>query len=181
MPPPPNSRPGYHPQEASAGGRWFLVALGLSVALLGALFIWLMGRSYLRARAMHAWPEVQCVILSSTTDERRHDPNSPAEFRQLVSFGYEWQGEARTGDQISLRGSPWTSKPNVVADRELEYPVGKITTCRVNPADPDIAYLKPESLAPGYSIWFPALFVVGGLGIALSAARRKPSVPDRPQ
>jgi hypothetical protein len=45
------------------------------------------------------------------------------------------------------------------------------TTCRVHPRDPDFAVLKPDSLAPGYSIWFPALFVVGGLGMAGKAAR----------
>ena len=50
-----------------------------------------------------------------------------------------------------------------------EFPPGKMTTCRVNPRDPDFAVLKPDSLAPGYSIWFPGLFVVGGLGIALRA------------
>jgi hypothetical protein len=36
----------------------------------------------------------------------------------------------------------------------------------VNPAEPDFAVLKPDTKATGYSIWFPLLFVVGGLGIA---------------
>jgi hypothetical protein len=46
------------------------------------------------------------------------------------------------------------------------------TTCRVDPANPDFAVLKPDSLAPGYSIWFPALFVIGGPGIAVRALTR---------
>ena len=45
------------------------------------------------------------------------------------------------------------------------------TTCYVNPVEFNSAYLKPDSLAPGYSIWFPALFVVGGLGMVISALR----------
>jgi hypothetical protein len=43
----------------------------------------------------------------------------------------------------------------------------------VNPAEPSFAILKTDSLAPGYSIWFPALFVVGGLGITFRAALGK--------
>jgi len=152
-------------------GRVFLVAIGLSVALLGVLFVWLMGRSYLRAKEMRSWPQVLCVILTSETEQRKHDPESRAEFRQLVSFGYEWKGEAYTADHLGLRGSPWTSKPNLVEKRAAEFPVGMKTTCFVNPAEPTFAYLKPDSLAPGYSIWFPALFVVGGLGMVISALR----------
>ena len=162
-PPAPNSR----------AGRWYLAILGLVIALLGGLFIWLMARSFLRAREMRSWPQVACVIITSEVEERRHDENSPAEFRQDLSFGYEWQGVARTGDHLTLRGSPWSSKRELADQRVSEYPVGKTTTCRVDPANPYFAVLKPDSLAPGYSIWFPALFVVGGLGISFRAVARK--------
>lgn len=156
-----------------SSGKWYLVILGLTLALIGGLFVWLMGRSFLRAREMRSWPEVPCVILSSELEQRRHDQNSPAEFRQILSFGYQWQGRAYTGERLSLRGSPWSSKPNLIEARLREYPVGMATTCRVNPASPDFAVLKADSLAPGYSIWFPALFVVGGLGIAVRALKGK--------
>jgi hypothetical protein len=151
-------------------GRLYLVALGLSLALIGGVFVWLMARSYLRAREMRGWPEVPCVILSSELEERRHDEQSPLEFRHDLSFGYEWQKQPRTGDHLTLRGSPWSSKRELAESRLKEYPVGKSTTCRVDPKNPDFAVLKPDSLAPGYSIWFPGLFVVGGLGIAIRAA-----------
>jgi hypothetical protein len=163
----------------SAAGRWYLAILGLVIALLGGLFIWLMARSFLRAREMRTWPEVACVIITSEVEERRHDENSPAEFRQDLSFGYEWKGVARTGDHLTLRGSPWSSKRELADQRVSEYPVGKTTTCRVDPTNPDFAVLKPDSLAPGYSIWFPALFVVGGLGISFRAAFTKKSQPQR--
>ncbi len=151
-------------------GRWFLILLGLSIASVGGLFAWLMARSYLRAREMRTWPEVPCVILSSEIEERRHDPHSPVEYRLAVSFGYEWQGVGKTGDLVSLRGSSWTSKLDLMTERAAEHPIGAQTTCRVKPGDPDFAVLQPDSLAPGYSIWFPSLFVIGGLGIALRAA-----------
>jgi hypothetical protein len=147
--------------------------LGLTLAFIGGVFVLLMGRSFLRAREMRTWPEVPCVILSSEVTERRHDEQSSPEFRHDVSFGYEWQGAARTDDHLTLRGSPWSSKRVLAEQRVAEYPVGKTTTCRVDPTNPDFAVLKPDSLAPGYSIWFPALFVVGGLGITFRAAMGK--------
>lgn len=151
-------------------GRWYLAFLGLSLVLVGGVFVWLLGRSYLRAREMRGWPEVACVILSSELEEKRHDENSPLEFRQELSFGYEWQGLPRTGTHLTLRSNPWSSKRELMEARIREYPVGKSTTCRVNPTNPDFAVLKTDSLAPGYSIWFPGLFVVGGLGIIVRAA-----------
>ncbi len=159
----------------STAGRWYLAILGLVIAMLGGLFVWLMGRSFLRAREMHQWPEVACVILSSEVEERRHDENSALEYRQDLSFGYEWQGKPRTGSHLTLRGSPWSPDRDLIESRATEYPAGKITTCRVNPIEPDFAVLKPDSLAPGYSIWFPGLFVVGGIGITFRAITYRPS------
>mgnify|MGYP000037558479 FL=1 len=132
-----------------------------------------MARSFLRARETRTWPEVSCVIISSEIGVRQHDENSPQEFRQNLSFGYEWQGQSRTSDRLTLRGSPWSSKRVLAEERVAQYPAGKNTTCRVNPADPNFAILKLDSLAPGYSIWFPALFVIGGLGISLGAVMGK--------
>ena len=154
----------------NSGGRWYLAILGLTLALIGGLFVWLMARSFLRAREMRTWPEVACVILSSEVEERRHDRNSPPEFRQDLSFGYTWKGEARTADHLTLRGSPWSSNRALAEGRVAQFPVGMTTTCHVDPAAPDFAVLKTDSLAPGYSIWFPALFVIGGLGITFRAA-----------
>lgn len=158
-----------HASPSTLGGRIFLVALGLILAALGGIFVWLMGRSYLRAHDMRAWPEVQCVILSSELEERRHDPDSPMEYRQDISFGYEWKGTSHTGDHLTLRGSPWSSNRAEIESRVAGFPVGKSITCRVDPTHPDVAVLAPDSLAPGYSIWFPALFVIGGLGISIRA------------
>ena len=155
--------------EHNRSGRWYLVVLGLAIALIGSLFVWLMARSFLRAREMRTWPEVPCVILSSAIEERVHDPQSPPEYRHTVSFGYEWQGTPRTGDHLTLRGSPWSSKRELAKNRAAQYPAGQTTSCRVDPANPDFAVLKADSLAPGYSIWFPALFVIGGLGISARA------------
>ena len=163
---------GVPPMKASTV---FLVALGLAVAGLGGLFTALMWDSYQRASAMHAWPQAEAVILSSRIEERRHDEFSGTEYRVGLLYGYEWKGEAKTGERLTARGNPW-SKERARAEKVLEkYPEGAKTTAYVNPADPGFAVLKPDTKAAGYSIWFPMLFVVGGLGIAVRAV-----MPKRP-
>ncbi|MBX3743394.1 MAG: DUF3592 domain-containing protein [Akkermansiaceae bacterium] len=162
--------------KPSTAARLYLAAIGLSLALMGGVFFWLMWRSFDRARHMQSWPEVRCVIIESKAEERRIDPNSPAEYRVNVTYGYEFNGQARTGDHMTWRGNPWTSKPDVIQERLDAFKEGTSTTCRVDPQNPDFSVLKPDTKAPGYSIWFPALFVAGGLGITVRAftAGRKP-------
>ncbi len=167
------------PKPIHSSSRWFFVAIGLFLALIGSIFVWLMARSFLRAYEMRQWPEISCVILSSEVEEKQHDRSSPLEFRQKISYGYRWQNQAYTGERITLRGNPWTSKRNAIEERMQEFPSGKTTTCRVNPNNPSFAVLKPDSLAPGYSIWFPALFVIGGLGIAIRSGKSSPSISPK--
>lgn len=155
----------------TSGGRLFLFAVGLSLALIGSLFVWLMARSCLRAIDMRLWPRVPCQIVQSEIVERQHDEFSPVEFSHQVTFTYERQGQSRTSKRISLRGQKWSSKPQSAHESLLRYPVGSKQECLVDPADPEMAILEPDSLAPGYSIWFPALFVVGGTVIAWRALR----------
>ena len=147
--------------------------LGFAVAGIGAVFTALMWDSFQRASAMHAWPQAEAVILSSEIEERKHDEYSAKEYRVKLLYGYEWKGEAKTGERIVARGNPW-AKERARAERQLEmFPEGMKTMTFVNPAHPDFAVLKPDTKAAGYSIWFPLLFVVGGLGISVRAILRR--------
>lgn len=159
--------------DTSRAGRWYLAMIGIMLALAGGVFCWLMWRSFERAHEMRAWPEVPCVVLSSEAGERQIDPNSAPEFRFDVKYGYEWSGKEYTGSHYTWRGSPWTSRKADIEVQVKEYPPGERLTCRVNPADPSFAVLKVDSQAPGYSIWFPALFLVGGLVITVRAITRR--------
>lgn len=151
----------------------FLVIFGLIVAAIGGLFTALMWDSYQRASAMHAWPQVEAVILSSEIAERRHDEYSAKEYSLKLLYGYEWKGEAMTGELLTARGNPW-SKERARMEKELEkFPEALKTKTFVNPAKPQMAVLKPDTKAAGYSIWFPLLFVVGGLGIVFKAIRMR--------
>ncbi len=150
----------------------FLILLGLVIAALGGFFTVLMWKSYQRADAMRSWPQVEALVLSSAIEEWQHDEFSPMEYRLEILYGYEWKGKAMTGERLTARGNPFSNK-RVVAEEQLErYPAGKKIIAFVYPADPSFTVLRPDSKAPGYSIWFPLLFVFGGLGIAAAAIRR---------
>ena len=153
------------------GSTVFLVMLGLVIAGAGGLFAWLMGMSYMRAVEQRNWPQVEAVVLSSEMEEYQHDEFSPTEYRMKILYGYEWNGERKTGDRYGVRGNPKYNKRDKIEELVESYPVGKKIMVYVNPADASFTMLKPDSKAAGYSIWFPMLFVVGGLGIALRAVR----------
>lgn len=158
--------------QRNTGARVYLTIIGLMLALVGGLFTWLMWQSFARARAIDSWPQVPCVILESEIDERQVDPNRPIEYRFRVLYSYEWEGEEYRSERYRLRGSSWSSRrdePEMLID---QYPAASVQVCRMDPEFPATAVLVGESKAPGYSIWFPAIFVVGGLGVVVGAWRR---------
>lgn len=153
------------------GSTVFLVMLGLVIAGVGGLFTVLLGMSYMRAVDQRAWPQVEGVVLSSEMEEYKHDEFSPMEYRLKILYGYVWKNESKTGERYGFRGNPKYNKRDKIEDLVEAYPVGKKTMVYVNPADVNFTMLKPDSKAAGYSIWFPMLFVIGGLGIAIRAIR----------
>ena len=144
----------------------FLVSLGLCISAAGGIFTFLMWQSYERAVDQNGWPQVEAVVLSSEVEEWLHDEFSPREYRLKILYGYEWEEEAKTGERYGFRGNPYYNKRNKVAALVEDFPTGKKIRIFINPENPDFTIIKPDSKAPGYSIWFPLLFVVGGLGIS---------------
>lgn len=162
--------------ENAPVSRIFPIFIGLSLILVGGFFVWLLGRSFLHALEMRGWPQTECVMLISEIEERKFDRFSRQEYRWNMEFGYEFRGKRLTSNHHTVRENPWSADREKAAALVGKFPAGSRQTCRVNPDRPEIAILKPDSLAPGYSIWFPALFVIGGAGIVYRTfrpARRK--------
>lgn len=161
----------------TTGARVYLSLIGLLLALAGGIFSWLMWRSFDRARHIDDWPVIPCAILESRIEDRREDPDwpetMPQEFRFSVLYQYDWNDETYESERYRLRGASWKSRPERAAALVERYPRGSVAECRVNPAAPSEAVLEGESRGPGYSLWFPLLFLVGGLGIMVGAWRRK--------
>ena len=152
-------------------GNLYLIFIGLLLCLAGGSFAWLMWRSYERAAGQREWREATCSILQSGIEERQIGAEVRREFRFAVLYGYTFEDTAYTSERYSLRGSGWSGSQDKAKAVLEKYPVGTEVTCYVDPAQPDFAVLKLDSKAPGYSLWFPLLFVVGGLGIMVGAVR----------
>jgi hypothetical protein len=161
-----------------AAGSFYLIGVGLLLALSGAVFTWLLGTSFQRARAMDGWKETPCLILESELRERRIGAEVPTDYRLGILFGYEFENEAYTSEDYDLRGNAWVKEPQRILPLINKYSPGSEQVCWVNPSNPEQAVLKKETKAPGYSIWFPILFLVGGLGIIVksifSLLKKKP-------
>ncbi|MEY3394837.1 MAG: hypothetical protein RL346_1073 [Verrucomicrobiota bacterium] len=155
------------------GGMVFLVLMGLAIAAIGALFTLLMWNSYTRAVEQHAWPQVDGVVLSSVMEEWLEHDFTPPEYRLNILYGYEWKGERKTGSRFDFRGNPKYNKREKIEKLLEAYPAGKKIRVYVKPDDANFAMLKPDSKAAGYSIWFPLLFVFGGMGIVVRAIRAR--------
>lgn len=156
--------------ERSTGARLYLSGIGLALALAGGLFSWLMWRSYSRALEIGEWEQLPCLIMDSGVAERGEFGRN--EWRFEILYGYRWEGRDYESDRFRLRGSSWTQKRGEVEELVAMYPAGSTHLCRVNPENPERAVLRVESRAPGYSIWFPALIGVGGIGVVVGAWRR---------
>ena len=152
-------------------GNLYLILVGLILCAAGGCFTWLMWRSLERANAQESWAAVPCEILESRVMERKLAEHIPAEFAHHILFGYEIGGEARTSELLSVRGVSWSSNSGKAERLVEQYPAGTSMDCYVDPDDPDRAVLKKDSKGPGYSLWFPILFVVGGIGIIVGAMR----------
>jgi hypothetical protein len=153
-------------------GQWYLTFMGLALCMIGGIFVALMARSYLRAKSMHEWPQLPCLILKSDVEEYGIGGTVESEYRLNILYRYDFQGKSFESNRWSLRGSIPKSNPSAVEEMVQMYPVGTRSLCWVNPLQPSQALLKLDSKAPLYSIWFPGVFVIAGVGMIYSAWRK---------
>jgi len=152
----------------SFAGRLWIMAMGLVVAAAGWIFVQYLWGSYERAKAMEAWEEVPCVVASSQlADGGLNQRGLP---KYLVSVRYRYEIDGQTYESERLRRLPVEASDLRKAEARLRpFPEGLETVCFVDPDDPAMAVLERDSRGALYSIWFPWIFVVGGLVMAVSA------------
>lgn len=153
--------------------RIFLVVLGLFTASIGALFTWVMAQSYLNAQATRAWTETPTIIKVAEIESRQIGEHVPMDYAPKVEFSYDYGDQAYVSDLLTPRGQKWAKERKKAEVQLLDFSVGLETVCWVNPEEPKTAILKHDTKAAGYSIWFPLLFVIGGLGVAVGAFRKQ--------
>jgi len=145
------------------------LALGLLIATMGLIFVFALVKGYGRATETRDWTEVPMKITKSEILEQQVG-SSPNEYRPIVEYAFSYDGKPSTGAGIK-RTEGFTkhkSKAQRIVDR---YPVGSDGTCFVNPQNPRQTVLKHNTKAVLYTVWFPGLFVIAGLGIAIGSLR----------
>ena len=103
--------------------------------------------------------------------QRKIGKNVPVDYAHGLLFGYEVNGERYTSDRLTIRGIAWSKNFEKAEPWVEKYPVGSEQVCHVDPSDPTMAVLRFDTKAAGYSLWFPILLTVGGLGVSLGALR----------
>lgn len=152
------------------GARLWSAGMGVAVTAMGALFVWYLWAAWDKARGMDDWVEVPCEVISASIDDTETDRHGNVKFTLVVQYRYRFEDRPFLGDRI--KRLPISSSSPRKIDRQLErYPVGMETVCWVNPDQPEEAVLKRSTKAPLYTIWFPMIFVVGGLGMIAAAFR----------
>lgn len=154
-----------------AGSLW-LAAIGMFLILAGATFTWVLFTAWQRAEETRSWTPTPCRIISSKVISERRSPNAEIEHRTDIRYRYAFNGQSLTGNRIKRVNAATVHEESARKQLE-EFPIGKEIVCYVNPVHPEQAVLKHDTRAALYTIWFPLLFVVGGMGIVWGALRRR--------
>ena len=161
-------------QKKSLAGSIYLFCIGLFLFALGAGFCWLLANSYGNAVNTRHWVETPCLIIHSDMT-KRSDRNIASEYRWEVLYKYQFANGDYTCELYKpidqSRGQKWSKSIESVKKLIATYPEGAESTCYVNPKQPEVAVLAHDTRAAGYTIWFPALFSIGGIGMMVGAAR----------
>ncbi|MEM7011622.1 MAG: DUF3592 domain-containing protein [Verrucomicrobiota bacterium] len=152
----------------SIAGRVWKASMGLFLVGIGSLFVWYLWASYQKAKAMDTWLETPALMLRSEVIDIQSTPQSNQEYLAQVRYQYEIDGKTYESELLKLADGPSASQGKIA--RKIEsYPNGAMVTAWVNPDDPNQSVLKRNTKAALYTIWFPLLFVIGGLGMMLSS------------
>ncbi|MBN77976.1 MAG: hypothetical protein CMO36_07185 [Verrucomicrobiaceae bacterium] len=147
------------------------VFFGLSIVFLGLIFVYVLLVAYSRAKETRSWDKVSAKILKVEIFESRPTPNSPVQFTPVVEYEYRYKNTNYLGTSIKRVNGPSSDRGR--AEKKIKpYSKNEEVNCWVNPDNPNQVLLKHGTLAPLYTIWFPGLFVIAGLGIIVNAVKR---------
>lgn len=152
-------------KKQGIGGFLYLAFIGLALAILGGAFVLILGRGYLRAKETREWPTVPAVVMVSQVGERQLGQDVPREYTHELIYEYRFEDKVYRGERLKRRDNPFFKEEAKILPEVERWKVGSQVEAFVNPGDPEEALLEHETKAPGYSIWFPGLFLVGGLGV----------------
>ncbi|MEM9017575.1 MAG: DUF3592 domain-containing protein [Verrucomicrobiota bacterium] len=156
------------PSAHQLGGRIWKILMGLILIAAGSTFVAYLWGSYQRASIMDSWVETETTIESLEADDTQVNQRGMPKYILEVRYPYQFGGKDYLGTRIK-RLPTEASDPRKLKGKIESYRAGTTTVCYVDPEDPEMAVLKKDTKAALYSIWFPCLFVIGGVGMIVSA------------
>ena len=123
----------------------------LLVALIGAFYLWPLGRATLRQRRMHAWPQVTGFVTAQRSRQEQ-DAYFPEHQVRIQLDGRETVAWCGSPDRTGITGhhtpgSRVRPRADLAAQRVLDrHPVGTTIVVRVNPRDHAEAYRVEREL-----------------------------------
>ena len=157
------------PRPKSTGSLIGGIALGLLIATMGTIFVFALVKGYGRANETREWTEVPMKVTRSEILEEQIGM-SPTEYKPIIEYAFTFEGKPATGSGIK-RTEGFTKHKSKAQRTVNRYPLGSEGTCWVNPQNPQQTVLKHNTRAVLYTVWFPGLFVIAGLGIAIGSIR----------
>lgn len=162
-----NENPSKRPR--SIGSLFGGMALGGLIAAMGMFFVVALVNGYGRATETRDWTEVPMKVTRSEIEEEQIG-SSPTEYKAIVEYVFTYEGKTMYG--TGIKRTEGNTRHKSKAERKINrYPVGSEGTCWVNPEKPTQTVLKHNTKAVLYTVWFPGLFVIAGLGIAVGSIR----------
>ncbi len=154
-------------------GRIWICFLGLCLIGAGTIFVNYLWGAYQRATLMDSWVESEAEVKVSKVADGGFDQRGLPKYRHELSYRYSFKGENYEGNQ-ARRLPTESSELKKVKKYVDRYPAPSIRPVWINPTNPAQSVLKKDTKASLYSIWFPCLFVIGGVGMIANAIFRRP-------
>jgi hypothetical protein len=144
-------------------GIFFLVGSILFVTL----FVWPLAEYF----AAKSWVETPCTILSSEVVADRSSDSTT--YRAEVTFRYQFADQEHESNRCQLLTVSTSSRSRAERIAEM-YQVGQLTSCFVNPQQPQTAVLQRDLSWDFLFCLFPLLFLLIGLGGLVFVWRSSP-------
>jgi len=92
-------------RRSQLGGRLWKAGMGLSLIVVGSVFVNYLWSSYQRAAVMDSWVETPCTIQSFTVDDSELNQRGMPKYVVEVRYLYEFEGEDYIGDRLVGEGA----------------------------------------------------------------------------
>ena len=143
--------------------------------LFGLVFLYFFFlRPAMKVLAAQNWPQVPCVIESSSVG--RHPGSKGTTYSVDIIYSYRVGGRFHSADRYGFMGgssSGFAGKEGIVE----RYPAGSRAMCYVNPADPLDAVIERGFTNDMFFGLIPLAFTVVGV-VGLKASRKKAALSD---